>query len=280
MRRYLRNLAVILLGTFVLLYPTTVFAGTLDDLVDAPADGGYVEGSQEPSDSGSRSAISDYMRDFTPVTEQNMQAANKMTSGIVSFLGTVSGVIVLIVGAGIFCVTALDLAYIGLPFTRGLLNPGYASGGAQGSPMGGGMMGGGMMGRGMGMGMPGGAQGGAVQEQGLRRKWISDEADYCVRTYCQPQGQQQGMPGGAMGMGMGMGMGGGMMSGAGQAQQPMPMKSVILEYLKKRAFFLVIFSVATIVLMSSIFTDCGINLAELIFKIMDKANAQIGSANF
>ena len=48
MRRYLRNLAVILLGTFVLLYPTTVFAGTLDDLVDAPADGGYVEGSQEP----------------------------------------------------------------------------------------------------------------------------------------------------------------------------------------------------------------------------------------
>ena len=57
MRRYLRNLAVILLGTFVLLYPTTVFAGTLDDLVDAPADGGYVEGSQEPSDSGSRSAI-------------------------------------------------------------------------------------------------------------------------------------------------------------------------------------------------------------------------------
>ena len=40
MRRYLRNLAVILLGTFVLLYPTTVFAGTLDDLVDAPADGG------------------------------------------------------------------------------------------------------------------------------------------------------------------------------------------------------------------------------------------------
>lgn len=81
-------------------------------------------------------------------------------------------------------------------------------------------------------------------------------------------------------MGMGMGMGGGMMSVAGQAQQPMPMKSVILEYLKKRAFFLVIFSVATIVLMSSIFTDCGINLAELIFKIMDKANAQIGSANF
>ena len=76
-----------------------------------------------------------------------------------------------------------------------------------------------------------------------------------------------------------MGMGG---MGMGMPQQqaaPMPIKSVIFEYLKKRVFFLIIFAIATIILMSSIFTDCGINLAELITKIMNKVNGQITTFN-
>ena len=51
----------------------------------------------------------------------------------------------------------------------------------------GGMMGGGMMGA-------GGGQAGGVVESGLRRKWVSDEAVFCVNTYAshgQAGGQAQ-----------------------------------------------------------------------------------------
>ena len=102
-----------------------------------------------------------------------------------------------------------------------------------------------------------------------------------LRQYLNPAyasgGAQGGMGMGGMGMGMG-GMGMGMPMG-GQQQQPMKTKSVILEYLKKRIFFIVIFTVATIVLMSSIFTDCGINLAELLMKVMNKLNGSIQTVN-
>ena len=81
-----------------------------------------------------------------------------------------------------------------------------------------------------------------------------------------PGGMGMGSPMG--GMGMGAPMGGG---------QPAPTKSVILMYLKKRAFFLIIFAVASIVLMSSIFTDCGINLAALLTKIMNRLNGSISN---
>ena len=87
-----------------------------------------------------------------------------------------------------------------------------------------------------------------------------------TRSYLAPQQQQGGM---GMGMG-GMGMG-------GQQPQAQSTKSVILTYLKKRSFFLVIFTVAGIVLLSSIFTDCGINLANLLVKVMNKINYAIGN---
>jgi hypothetical protein len=93
-----------------------------------------------------------------------------------------------------------------------------------------------------------------------------------------PQPQMQGGTGGMMGGGM---MGGGMMGGGMQQpqQQPMPTKSVIFEYLKKRSVFIIIFAVATVVLMSSIFTDCGLNLASLLTKIMTKFNSNISNIN-
>lgn len=76
---------------------------------------------------------------------------------------------------------------------------------------------------------------------------------------------------------MGMGMGGMGMGGMGGGGQQTSTKSVITQYFKKRVFFLVIFAVATILLTSSVFTDCGINLAELSFKVLDKVNAFIAS---
>lgn len=113
------------------------------------------------------------------------------------------------------------------------------------------------------MGMP---------ERGLRRKWVSDEVCRVVNIYGTAQ-QGPMMPSG-MGMGMPSGMGMGM-----PQQQPQPMKIVIFEYLKARAIFLVIFAIASTLLLSSIFTDCGINVAELIVKQMNRVNEGINNVN-
>ena len=225
-----------------------------NDLNGMNSSGSGSSGSNNSDDS----ALSDYMRDYNPITQENMQKANTLASPIASFLGTVTGAIMIVVGAGIFFVTACDLCYIGLPFTRSFLNPQQAGGG--GMPMGG----------------MGGA--GAPAESGLRRKWVSDEAVAAVSMAGgggSPAGG--GMPmGGGLGMG-GMGMGapmGGMPMGGGAPQST---KSVIFEYLKKRIFFIIVFAVASIILMSSVLTDCGINIAELLLKILNKFSNNIGN---
>ena len=202
-------------------------------------------------------AIGDYMKGYNPVDGEDMAKANQLASPLVNMIGTIIGVIVVIVSAGIFLVTALDLAYIGLPFTRPLLTAKYqlvsdealacVGGGAAGQQ--GGMQGG--MG-GMSGGM-GGMQGGMG-------------------------GMSGGMGMGGMSGGMGMGgMSGGMGMGANGQQQGT--KSIIVSYLKKRIVFLVIFALATVILLSSVFTDCGINLAALLMKLMGKANDSISNAN-
>ena len=193
-------------------------------------------------------AIGDYMKGYNPVDGEDMAKANQLASPLVNMIGTIIGVIVVIVSAGIFLVTALDLAYIGLPFTRPLLTAKYqlvsdealacVGGGAAGQQ-------GGMQG---GMGGMSGGMG----------------------------GMQGGMGGMSGGMGMG-GMSGGMGMGANGQQQGT--KSIIVSYLKKRIVFLVIFALATVILLSSVFTDCGINLAALLMKLMGKANDSISNAN-
>lgn len=261
MKTMFRKIALVLSMMCIIAFASPVVvlhAQSLDDLSSGSSSSSVDQGSG--NDSGS---ISDYLKGYNPVTDENMQQASSMASPIVSFLGTVAGFIVMVASAGIFVVTALDLCYIGLPFTRSLLNPSYGASQGGASPMGG-----------LGMGMPGAMGGGtqgAAPEQGLRRRWVSDEAVACVSMAQQSSQPQGGMPQmGAMGM-----MGGGMI----QQSQPAPAKSVITTYLKKRAFFLVIFTVATVVLMSSLFTDCGLNLAELLNKIMDKFNGQISNVN-
>ena len=221
----------------------------------------------------SGSALSGYMGTYNPISDDNMKAANHVASPIVNFIGTMIGFIMLIVTAGIVLVTALDLAYIGLPFTRDFLNP-QAAGGATGgmSGMGGGFGGGygGGFGGGYG-GMNSGMNAAQPQSQGLmKRRWVSDEAVACVQTATPA-------PAGGMGMGMGIGgFGGGMMG----AQQPQPQaKSVIVEYFKKRSVFIVIFTVAAIILTSSILTKSGINLASLLFKVLEKVNGSVANTN-
>ena len=77
-----------------------------------------------------------------------------------------------------------------------------------------------------------------------------------------------------------MGMGGmGMGMGAQAAPQPQNTKSVIGTYLKKRAIFLVLFAIATALLLSSLFSDCGLNLAQLLYKVISKFSAGVSNAN-
>lgn len=241
--------------------PVCIYATDLDGLSS-----GSSTNSSTSHGSSDDTSISDYLKGYNPVTQDNMDKAGTMASPIVNALGTLSGFIIMLVNAGIFVVTALDLAYIGIPFLRTTLNPNYGAGAQGGSPMGGMGMGMGMRG---GMGMGGMGMGGAQPAAPGRKCWVSDEAVACVQMASQGQAQGGSPMGGGMGMmGGGMGMGGMGMGGA-QAQ-PIPTKSVILEYLKKRTFFLIIFAVATIILMSSILTDCGLNLAELGIRAMHK----------
>lgn len=289
MRRLAKMFALFaLLCTFSM---TTVFAAgiqSLDELTpteqtDQQSDASNTNPAVQPVQGEDSNSVADYLQGYTPITNENMQQASKLTGPLVNAIGTIAGAIVALVSALLFIITALDLAYIALPPIRSILNPAYGAADGRGGGMMGGMGMGGMgMGgygrRGYGMGgmMGGGMQGGMPPESGLRRRWVSDEAVACVNL--SPATDPQG--GGVQGMPMMGGMGAMGQMQMGGAMQQMPTKSVIFAYLKKRSFFLIVFAIATIVLMSSIFTDCGINLAALLVKILNRFNGQIANANF
>ena len=251
--------------------PVGIYASSLDELL---GDGNTTTSSDDGSngnvtvDNGEDYSISDYMRGYNPISSENMQQASKLATPVANVIGTITGFIMIITVSFIFLTTALDLLYIAFPPIRPRLNPemGQASGGGMGMPMGGMGMGmrGGMMG---GMGAPAG--GGAAP---MQRRWVSDEAVAAV-AMANPAPQGGGMMGGMGGMGM--------MGGMGAAPQPaMSTKSVIGTYFKKRIFFVIIFACASVVLMSSILLDCGINLAELLLKIFEKLNGSIANQSF
>lgn len=194
---------------------------------------------EQQVDQGSNSrdagALGDALQNYNPITDDNMSQAQALANPITNIIGNIIGAIVLLTAAGIFLITALDLAYIAMPFTRPLLTSKHqlvsdealaAVGGASGGQQAGGM--------GSPMGSPMGGMGG-------------------------------------MGSPMGSPMGGGM--GAGQQKQST--KSVITTYFKKRVVFMVIFAVATVILTSSILTGVGINLAALLTEIINKLNSII-----
>lgn len=232
--------------TLFLMFSCLFFGSTA--FVSAKDMDGVGQQSQQSGGEDYGNSVSDYLQNREVIGDEEMQKANNLASPVVSVIGTIAGFIVLIVSAAIFAITALDLLYIGVPFTRTYLAPAQASGG--------GAMGGmGMMG---GMGAMGGGQ---QQPQG--RQWVSDEAIQAVQLANPSGGAGGGMPMGGMGA-----MGGGQ-------QQPQSTKSVILGYFKKRVFFIVIFSLCTIVLTSSIVTDCGINLGKLFLKATAALNGNL-----
>lgn len=190
--------------------------------------------------------VSDFLKDYQSMTSDQLQTASQKVSPLTNIIGYVMGGVITLTTSGIFLLTALDLAYISIPFVRGLLYSGGSTAQAGG----------------MGMGM----SGGMAQQQSKPRQLVSDEAVQCVSL---ASGGGASMPGMGMGMGMSMGM------GSMQQQPQQGTKSTIMAYLKKRTFFLVLFAICSVMLTSSIFIGTGINLAQWGMKIMEMVNNSI-----
>lgn len=189
-------------------------------------------------------AVSDYLKGRTPVTQENMKSANQLAGPIASAIGTATGFILIIVSSLIFFITALDLLYIGVPPLRNILNPVGAA------PQGGALIGG---------------MEASPQPQTQARKWVSDEAIAAV-ALANPQASSSPI-------------GGSPFVGAGAPAPSQSTKSVVFTYLKKRMFFIIVFTVCSIVLMSSVLTDCGINLSKLLLKVLMRLNGSMANVN-
>ena len=231
------------------------YANSLDDLSNGNTTDNSQQYQQSQQTTINDSVMSDYLKGYSPVDDDAMQRASVFASPIVNLIGTLIGGIMMLLSAGIFLQTALDLTYISIPFMRSMLAPQASATG--GAPMGG-------MGMGMGMGMHGMGMGGMQNQQaspiGLK---VTEDAINAVQAASAQQNTQSPM-GGNMAMGMQQ-----------QQQQVQKPKPAIVTYFYKRAVFLIFFAICATILMSSIFTDCGLNLAALIEKIMIKVNGSV-----
>lgn len=266
----IRYIGLVLLAVLIgaVLFARTPYIANATELGSdntTSATDGSQQSSSNASDNGSsgNSALSNYMRNYNPITDKDMQKASNFANPIVSALGTLAGFILIVVIAAIAVVTALDLCYIMIPITRSFLGGTPAQQGGMGGGYG---MGGYGMRGGMGMNTGTGAMRG--------HKWVSDEAVQAV----QASGVGAGTPQGNMGMGgMGMGMGMGMAGGMGMQQQASSPKTVLGTYFKKRLFVIILFAVACIVLTSSALTNCGINIGLLILKVVNKLGGAVST---
>lgn len=242
-----RNIAKFTLAFLMmvmLMFSTTAFCTDLDTINNAQVqqEQGSEAGTSETDEA--YNSIQDVMRGYNAVDQESMEKANQLASPLADIIGVLTGFIIAITTALIFLVTALDILYISVPFVRKFLNPEVAQGGMPGGM---GMRGG------MGMGMQGNQGGGG-------HRWVSDEAVQALQAAGVADGGQAGAMGGMNGYG-GMGA-------MGAQQQQSGGKSSVMSYLKKRAFFLIVFAITSTILMSSLLLDCGLNLADLLYKII------------
>lgn len=188
--------------------------------------------------------VVDFFKNHQSMTSDQLNKASETISPITNIFGYLMGGIIALTSSAIFLITALDLLFISVPPIRGLL---YSGGSSQSMGMG-------------GYGMRGGMQ----QSSGKTSQWVSDEAVQC-----------SALLGGSGGSTQSMGMGGYGMQGGMQQQQSGGTKSVILTYLKKRIFFIILFAVCTVILTSSILLGTGVNLAQWGMKLIEILNNSI-----
>lgn len=188
---------------------------------------------EENDDAG----ISEMLRNQHPVTKDSMARAQNGVAPLVRMISGFISLILVLLSVWIFAQTAIDLVYLVVPFSRGVLNPNMASSGAMGGGMG--------MGMGMGVGM---GMGGAQVSGNGGKKWVSDEAEQALN---EGQAGSVGAANGAMGMSMGVGM---------TPQQNKP-KNVLGIYLKKRIGFMILFAICLIVLFCTVPLTIGTTTA-------------------
>lgn len=211
------------------------------------------------SSSSKNDSVSGFLKDYSPVKGEDMAKADKMTKGFQGIIGNLIGVVLTLVTAWIGLITVCDLAYIAIPPIRSFLAFQSGSGGMSGGAMAGGF-GGGFN--------PMGNQQGSSGSPFLNRQWVSDE----VLAAFSASGTSGGMPtGGGFNNYGGFNNFGNMSMG----QQNASPKSIVFVYLKKRAFFLVIFAITAVLLTSSLFFNCGVNIAEFVFTIFDKIKSSV-----
>lgn len=262
-----KKIFVILCMICMLMFGTTAFCEDLDsinqsqnNITQGTTDNQGGTGSDTggaTTDDGAYNSVSDMMRGYQAFDNEDMQKANEIASPIRDIIGVGIGFILTMTVLLVFVTTALDILYIAVPMTRSLLYPGGEAANA-----------GGGMGMGMGMGMRGGmGMGGATATS--TRKLISDEA---INALASAGNQAAGGTGMGMQGGMGVGVGAGGYGGVGAQEKP---KTPIAVYLRKRIFFLILFAIASTLLMSSLFLDCGLNIADLLYKIVDMLNGSL-----
>lgn len=226
--------------------------GTSEENSEGMMGGSVTEDDQE---------VGNWISNQRGMTGEQLNEASENLSFVTNFIGYVVGGIVILIFAGLFLITALDLLYITFPPVRNLLYKAGTDG--TGAYTGGGMAGG--YGRGMmSMGMAG--AGGAAGGTNKPTQWVSDEAVQCAALM---GGSAQAQNGGGM---MGGGMYGGMQ---GQAQQQMSTKSVIGTYFRKRIFFMILLVLCAIILTSSALLGTGVNLALWGVRLIDMLNGYI-----
>ena len=253
-------LALTMLATPISMGTVNVYAESNieDDLdVAAPIEDNVIS---EDSVSSYDTGVADLFKNHRAMTPEQLEKASRNLSPLTNIIGSLIGIIMVVVCSGIFLITALDLLYIGIPPLRGILYKG-AQDEMQGGMMGG--YGGGYGGYGGGYGGRMGGMGGGAQ-RGLRFQLISDEAVQCSMLI--GGGQQSaggGMPGGYGGMAMQI------------PQNEMSNKSVILTYFKKRIIFMIFFAICAVMLTSSIFLGTGINIAQWLTSMVELINNSI-----
>lgn len=214
----------------------------------------------------------DFIRNYQPMSDfdpTDSAIANMILNGV----GKLTSVLIWLVVAFFFFVTACDFMYILVPFTRSWLADANEDG--QGNSMGGGF------GGGMG-GMMGQANSSAQKKAIWNKQWVSDEAINAVRRKGGAAQSQMsgGMGGGVGGGGFGGGFGGGMgQMGMAPDQEDNTTQTVIGFYMKARIRVAVMFGIAIVLLTGSTLMGFGMDIGTWLLKLISALIAKAQGIN-
>lgn len=202
-------------------------------------------------------SVSDELKGWKPIDSEDMQNARASSAWLTDLIGVAISFIMIIIFSVIGLITALDMLYIGVPWSRGMLyTPGTdGAGGLSG-------------------------MNGTGKTSLLGIQWVSDEA---VQVASMLGGSAQATGHGGVMSPMG-GFGGGY-GGVGLGAQPQQVqqnggRSPIRAYLSKRLVFLVYLGICSVLLFSSMFTDFGINLGGFILDLLSNIMSKMSTFNF